>query len=440
MATKSKAGGYDCEFLSPPPKSLECSICLLTLREPHVISCCGNHYCKPCIARVQEANKPCPLCNDPDYSIMLHKGVMRTVNGLPVYCPQKEVGCAWVGDLGKLECHLNLGSRDSGCGYVVIECTYQCGGEFMRKDLAKHESEDCSNLPAEKQFGMLARQLKEVIVEGKEARSLLEKKIEKVLSANCDLGARCASLEARNDDLESHNASLEEDVREIKAKVDTIESEKQTLKNRVAMLESLAQKVFIVETRQANEARRLDKMEESLAKSLGNIELQVAAVETRLTPSPPFFFTISNFHCYQKMDFHWDSQPFYTHPRGYKFHMTVYPHGTNRCKGSHLSVYASITRGEYDDELEWPFKGVICIDVYNCTTKRWDAKPEIEFEETDDIKFTGKPLNSQSNPGLGYPNWVLLDEVQALYCHNSVVRFRVTKVKVSSCVYMAFDE
>ena len=36
--------GYECE---PPPKSLrhKCSICLQIVREPHLISCCGNNFC-----------------------------------------------------------------------------------------------------------------------------------------------------------------------------------------------------------------------------------------------------------------------------------------------------------------------------------------------------------------------------------------------------------
>ena len=34
-ATDTK-GGYGYDFVSPPPKSLECSICLLTMHDPHV--------------------------------------------------------------------------------------------------------------------------------------------------------------------------------------------------------------------------------------------------------------------------------------------------------------------------------------------------------------------------------------------------------------------
>ena len=72
---ESPKGGYDYEFVIPPPKSLECSVCLLTLRDPHVISCCGNEFCQvfSIERRVKRDGKPCPLCNEQNFTTMLHK-------------------------------------------------------------------------------------------------------------------------------------------------------------------------------------------------------------------------------------------------------------------------------------------------------------------------------------------------------------------------------
>ena len=56
--------GHECEFVERPPKQFqsECSICLLILRVPHLISCCGQSFCEACIGRIREDGKPCPLC------------------------------------------------------------------------------------------------------------------------------------------------------------------------------------------------------------------------------------------------------------------------------------------------------------------------------------------------------------------------------------------
>ena len=435
----SSKGGYDYDFVATPPKSLECSICLLVLKEPHVISCCGNHFCKPCIQRVKEARKPCPLCNDPEYSIMLHKGVMREVNGLAVHCSEQASGCDWIGDLGQLQCHLNLGSRDSGCGYVVLECAHHCGKKLRHMDIAKHEGDECLNLPVEKQFSSFASQLKLAVSKSQENISWLTDKVNTADARNQELRARCTAVESRNEDLESRNASLEASLQELQAKVETIESEKQAIKNRVGMLESLAMKIFRLENRHTGVVKRIDELEESTTKQMGYLEVECSTVETRLTPMPPFYFTICNFRHYQAADFHLENGPFYSFPKGYKFSITIYPNGTRKCRGTHLSIYVGLLRGEYDDQLQWPFQGAVFVELYNCVTNSWDGKPEIEFEERDDVKFTGKTEEARSNPGLGFPNWVSLDDLDLHYCHNDMVRFRVVKIEVQSNVYLPME-
>ena len=134
MATSKASGGLDCDFVEPPPKSLECPICLLTVREPHIVGCCGNKFCRPCIDRIRQDGKPCPLCNEPNFTAFIHKGVMREVNALAVRCSQKHLGCQWVGELGQLKQHLNPGQQGrAGCNYVEVECRYQCGGCFQHR-------------------------------------------------------------------------------------------------------------------------------------------------------------------------------------------------------------------------------------------------------------------------------------------------------------------
>ena len=39
-------GGYDVDFIDPPPDSLQCPVCLSALKQPHILSCCGSHICE----------------------------------------------------------------------------------------------------------------------------------------------------------------------------------------------------------------------------------------------------------------------------------------------------------------------------------------------------------------------------------------------------------
>ena len=52
VATKH-AEGYDCEFVDAVPEPLTCSVCLLTLRDPHLLDCCGVKMCGPCVSRIR---------------------------------------------------------------------------------------------------------------------------------------------------------------------------------------------------------------------------------------------------------------------------------------------------------------------------------------------------------------------------------------------------
>ena len=174
---ESLKGGYDYEFVSPPPKFLECSVCLLTLRDPHVISCCGNEFCQACIERVKEDGKPCPLCNEQNFTTMLHKKLVREVNALVIRCPQKELGCEWEGELGQLQRHLNPGagvSSAQGCEFLMVECAYHCGAQLQRRLIQEHEMEACPKRPIEMQVASLMKKFEAIVIENQMLKQELD--------------------------------------------------------------------------------------------------------------------------------------------------------------------------------------------------------------------------------------------------------------------------
>ena len=42
-----------------------------------------------------------------------------------------------------------------------------------------------------------------------------------------------------------------------------------------------------------------------------------------------------------------------------------------------MGVYVSILRGEFDDQLSWPFDGSITVHTYNRATEQWSNKHAI---------------------------------------------------------------
>ena len=154
---KQGEGGFECEFVDNPPSVLqtECLICLLVLREPYQVVCCGKSFCRSCIQRVQ-FSKQCPHCKE-ERIVFPNKGLQQSLYQLKVRCTHQKEGCKWTGELGALDNHLNLNPQPAstleGCSYIVVDCRYRfagCTARLPRKEMQAHLQEN-----REKHFTLL---------------------------------------------------------------------------------------------------------------------------------------------------------------------------------------------------------------------------------------------------------------------------------------------
>ena len=151
---ENRSVGFDCEFVDPPPEHLlqtECPVCLLIIREPHQVTCCGYSFCYSCIERIKASNKPCPTCKTEFENYFPDKRLKRTLYAFKVYCSHKEDGCKWTGELGQLDAHLNENPQPEkqleGCWFVEISCSYECGDKLQRQYVQNHQSKHCPKRP-----------------------------------------------------------------------------------------------------------------------------------------------------------------------------------------------------------------------------------------------------------------------------------------------------
>ena len=136
----------------PEHIDIECPVCLNILSEPHQVTCCGHNFCKSCIERVKASNGACPMCKERRYQSFIDKKCLRIINGLQVYCTNKDKGCQWKGELKNLSTHLNKGKREGECQYQQgIECRY-CRGIGQRRHLKPHEDNECLQRPVKCQY------------------------------------------------------------------------------------------------------------------------------------------------------------------------------------------------------------------------------------------------------------------------------------------------
>ena len=136
----------------PEHVEIECPVCLNILANPHLVSCCGHNFCEDCIERVKASNGACPMCKERRYQSFIDKKCLRIINGLQVYCTNKDKGCQWKGELKNLSTHLNKGKREGECQYQQgIECRY-CRGIGQRRHLKPHEDNECLQRPFQCQY------------------------------------------------------------------------------------------------------------------------------------------------------------------------------------------------------------------------------------------------------------------------------------------------
>ena len=84
------------------------------------------------------------------------------------------------------------------------------------------------------------------------------------------------------------------------------------------------------------------------------LHFRIVTVESLSEPVVfPTALTMTNFEQYKIDRDRWYSQPFYTHPQGYKVCLSVVANGSGKGKGTYVSVFAYLMRGEFDDHLKW---------------------------------------------------------------------------------------
>ena len=124
----------------------------------------------------------------------------------------------------------------------------------------------------------------------------------------------------------------------------------------------------------------------------------------------------------------WKSNPFYTHPRGYKICLKIYTNGNGDGLGTHISVFICLMRGEFDFHLKWPFEGDVFVRLLNQNdAKRYYFQAAISMNKTTLVQESGAQVTcaNMASSGFGLSQFISHAELAPNYLKNDTLYFEV---------------
>ena len=149
-------------------------------------------------------------------------------------------------------------------------------------------------------------------------------------------------------------------------------------------------------------------------------------------PRPPCVIKMEGFQEKKKRNEEWYSDPVHSHFGGYKMCVKVHANGEGHAKGTHVSVFIYMMRGDNDDNLKWTFKGTIKVSLLNQledgqhhTREPW--APGDNIPERTSGRVTGKERAAR---GWGHADFISHQDLQTVsencqYLKDNTLFFRV---------------
>ena len=129
------------------------------------------------------------------------------------------------------------------------------------------------------------------------------------------------------------------------------------------------------------------------------------------------------------------SQPFYTHPQGYKFCLQINANGDGEGFRTHVSVYATLMRGEHDQHLQWPFTGEFIIEVLNWREDKGHHWMTLSIiSDYGFVRVTGQQKYGQSrgwHKFISHSSLPYNSTTNTEYLQDDCLRLRVSVTKIN---------
>ena len=441
--TSVELEGVEWEFVEEPPEVILCGICARVMLEAQLPPCCTlNHLCMECVKKIRQRarrghEKPsCPYCRKEDFVTIAAVGLQHRILDLHVYCGQKGVGCGWSGRISDVKSH------SSECLYFPISCPNQCGAPNIQRQLLSRHLDQCSLQVTECPFSLAGcrHTIKRKDIEV-HARENVQQHLVQLSEKTANLPVVYAQLkQTLNSKYQNMLKSADRSVANLKQQVVEMRENISRLKKQ---LQDAQKEIGILrDERERTDAQYAAKLE-AKGEQIGRTREHYRALQNQLAGLPPVLcghnyellpitLTLENFSDQKMADKKWMSPPFYTHIGGYKMCVAVYPNGLSSGHGTHLSIFVHFMKGEFDDQLEWPFNGIVTTLILNqqifITRSTGHHRNISRFDGSEDnLDYRLRVTDKSYNSGWGYQKALLHTKLEP-YLSSDCLKIKVLDI------------
>ena len=346
-------GGYDYQFISPI--DLHCPICMLVPREPLKTRCCSKSFCSQCLLALQQHHlRPaCPNCRSQKITQSSYdEETDKRIKELEVYCSHRRGGCEWIGKVREVEAHMRA------CDHQLVQCPNGCNEIVYPHTLQEHLQETCPHKHVQCPHCSLTD--KHRIITG---------------SSHLDV---CPELP-----IPCHNKECEEIIirKEMEAHREECPKEIVSCPYSAAGCSEMIKRENLSQHSEDSLRLHLDiamKRIEEIGKSNQSLETKIHNHK---------ILKLDEYTKRREEKTVWYSQGFYTTPGGYKMCLSVFCNGNGGAANHYLSCFIHLLSGEYDDTLEWPFRGEVTIELLNQLEDKNHEKELFYFNNSSPLEY-----------------------------------------------------
>ncbi|XP_050807833.1 TNF receptor-associated factor 5 isoform X1 [Gopherus flavomarginatus] len=462
----------DYRFVETLEERYKCAYCHLVLHNPHQTGC-GHRFCQHCIISLRELNAvpTCPVDKETIkvQEVFKDNCCKREVLNLQVFC-KNFPECNSKIILGRYQNH-----EKNECPDFPVPCLHKCSQIILKKEMDKHfsvcpEAEvDCPykqyGCPVQIKRGKLVEHenaaLREHMLQILDKNSKLEeqisdlykslefkeikiqqladtvKKCEKDFRQFAQLLGKNSNLMVNTQTLASHidkSAWLETQVRQLiqmsnqqqskfdlRPLLETIEN----IKQKIAFMETYDQRLVVLEGQSTEHDVHISIHKAQLNKNEERFKLLEGTCYNGKLIWKIMDYKMKKKEAMEGRIVSIFSQPFYTSRCGYRLCARAYLNGDGSGKGTHVSLYFVVMRGEFDSLLPWPFKQKVTLMLLDQSGKKNHI---VEVFRADPNSSSFKRPDGEMNIASGCPRFVahaVLENAKNTYVKDDTLFMKV---------------